>query len=164
MEPTIYWIIAIALVLIGLVGTILPVLPGVGLVFLGLLLAAWIDNFQKVGVPVVVALGVITALAMAIDFVAGLMGAKKMGASKLAMAGAAIGAIVGIFMGLVGVFIGPFIGAVIGELIHRGKLNEAGAAAKIGLGTWLGILFGTLAKLALAMLMVALFVISYLMK
>jgi uncharacterized protein len=161
MEQTLYWVLAIAMIVIGLAGTILPAIPGVGFVFLGLLLGAWIDGFQKVSVMMIVVLGFITALAMAIDFVAGLLGAKKMGASKLAMLGAAIGAIVGLFMGLIGVFIGPFIGAVIGELIYRGKLDQAGAAAKIGFGTWLGILFGSLAKLALAMLMVGLFVASY---
>jgi uncharacterized protein len=164
MEQTLLWILAITMIIVGLAGTLLPVIPGVGLVFAGLLTAAWIDGFQRVGVTTLVVLGLITAIAMAIDFIAGVLGAKKMGASKLALIGAAIGAVIGLFMGLIGVFIGPFIGAVIGELIHRGKLEEAGAAAKVGLGTWLGILFGTLAKLALAMLMVGLFVLSYVMK
>ena len=141
------WILAVVLVLIGVAGTLLPVLPGAGLVFAGLVLAAWIDGFQKVGWLTIALLGVLTGLAMLIDFLASLAGAKRMGASKLALLGASIGAVVGLFFGLIAVFIGPFIGAVIGELIHRGRLRDMPAAAKVGLGTWLGLLLGALAKL-----------------
>ena len=103
-------------------------------------------------------MGLLTALAVAADLVATLFGAKRAGASKLALLGAAIGSIVGLFFGLIGILIFPFIGAVIGELIARQRIDQA---AKVGLATWLGMLFGALAKLSLALTMIGVFVIAY---
>ena len=152
------WIVAAALVVIGLAGTILPALPGVLLVFAGLIIAAWIGDFQKIGWPTLTILAVLTALAIAADFIATLLGAKRAGASKLALAGAAIGSIVGLFFGLLGIFVFPFVGAVVGELIARQRLNQA---ARVGVATWLGMLLGALAKLSLAITMLGVFFISY---
>jgi uncharacterized protein len=101
-EVYLLWALAGALVLVGLAGTILPMLPGVPFVFGGLLVAAWIDNFQRIGWPTLTILALLTAIAMVVDFVATMLGAKRAGASKLALLGAAIGSIVGIFFGLVG--------------------------------------------------------------
>ena len=152
------WIVAAALVVIGLAGTILPALPGVPLVFAGLVIAAWIGDFQKIGWPTLTILAVLTSLAIAADFIATLLGAKRAGASKLALAGAAIGSIVGLFFGLLGIFVFPFVGAVVGELIARQRLNQA---ARVGVATWLGMLLGALAKLSLAITMLGVFFISY---
>lgn len=152
------WIVAAALVVIGLAGTILPALPGVPLVFAGLVIAAWIGDFQKIGWPTLTILAVLTALAIAADFIATLLGAKRAGASRLALAGAAIGSIVGLFFGLLGIFVFPFVGAVVGELIARQRLNQA---ARVGVATWLGMLLGALAKLSLAITMLGVFFISY---
>ena len=152
------WIVAAALVVIGLAGTILPALPGVPLVFAGLIIAAWIGDFQKIGWPTLTILAVLTALAIAADFIATLLGAKRAGASRLALAGAAIGSIVGLFFGLLGIFVFPFVGAVVGELIARQRLNQA---ARVGVATWLGMLLGALAKLSLAITMLGVFFISY---
>ncbi|MEQ1515560.1 MAG: DUF456 domain-containing protein [Usitatibacteraceae bacterium] len=154
------WVLAGVLVIVGLAGTILPALPGVPLVFAGLLLAAWIGDFQKIGWPTLTILAILTALAIAADFVATLLGAKRAGASKLALLGAAIGSIVGLFFGLIGIFIFPFVGAVIGELLARQRLDHA---ARIGVATWLGMLLGALAKLSLAITMLGVFVIAYFM-
>ncbi len=158
IEVTLLWILAGALVLVGLAGTLLPALPGAPFVFGGLLVAAWIGDFQRIGVPTLVLLAVLTAIALGVDFAATLLGAKRVGASRLALLGAAIGGIAGLFFGLVGIFIFPFVGAVIGELIAR---REMGQAAKVGLATWLGLLFGALAKLALALTMIGVFAIAY---
>lgn len=152
------WAFAALLVIIGLAGTILPALPGVPLVFSGLLMAAWIGDFQRIGWPTLTILAVLTALAVGVDFLATLLGARRVGASKLALFGATVGSILGIFFGLIGIFIFPFVGAVIGELIARRKLQQA---ARVGIATWLGLLFGVLAKLALAFTMIGIFVISY---
>ncbi len=160
-EVYLLWILAGTLVLVGLAGTILPMLPGVPFVFGGLLVAAWIDNFQRIGWPTLTILALLTAMALVVDFVATMFGAKRAGASKLALVGAATGSIVGLFFGLIGIFIFPFVGAVIGELIEHQKLGQAG---KVGLATWLGLLFGALAKLALALTMIGIFVIAYLWK
>ena len=152
------WIVAAVLVVIGLAGTILPALPGVPLVFAGLVIAAWIGDFQKIGWPTLTILAVLTALAIAADFIATLLGAKRAGASRLALAGAAIGSIVGLFFGLLGIFVFPFVGAVVGELIARQRLNQA---ARVGVATWLGMLLGALVKLSLALTMLGVFFISY---
>lgn len=152
------WALAGVLVVVGLAGTILPVLPGVPFVFGGLLIAAWIGDFQKIGWPTLTILAVLTALAVAADLVATLLGAKRAGASKLALLGAAIGSIVGLFFGLIGIFVFPFIGAVIGEVMARQRLNQA---AKVGFATWLGMLIGALAKLSLAITMIGVFAVSY---
>lgn len=156
----ILWAIAGLLVLVGLAGTLLPALPGVPLVFIGLLIAAWIEDFQRIGWPTLTLLAILTAIAIAVDIAASILGAKRVGASRLALLGAAIGSVVGLFFGLVGIFVLPFVGAVIGELVAR---NEMAQAAKVGFATWLGLLFGALAKLALAMTMVGVFVIAYMM-
>ena len=160
MDPLAYQVVAALLVIVGLAGTVLPVLPGIALIFAGLLLAAWADGFQRVGAVALVILGLLTALAMALDFIASSLGAKRLGASSRGIAGAAIGAVVGIFFGLPGLVLGPFVGAVAGELSARRELLHAGRA---GLGTWLGLLLGTVAKLTLAFLMVGVFATAWLL-
>ena len=152
------WVLVAVLVLIGLAGTLLPALPGVPLIFLGLLLAAWLDNFQRIGWPTLTTLGVLTALAVGVDLLATILGARRVGASKLALLGAMFGSVVGLFFGLIGIFIFPFVGAVVGELIAR---REMGQAAKVGVATWLGLLLGALAKLALALTMIGVFALAY---
>ena len=157
-EQILLWALAALLVIAGLAGTLLPALPGVPFVFGGLLIAAWIGDFQRIGWPTLTILALLTALAIGVDLLASLLGAKRVGASKLALLGAAIGSVVGLFFGLVGIFIFPFVGAVIGELIAR---KDMGQAARVGVATWLGLLFGALAKLALALTMIGVFVIAY---
>lgn len=153
------WVLAIFLVIAGIVGTVLPVLPGPVLVLAGLVLAAWIDGFTKVGWMPLVALGVLTALSFVADLVATAAGAKKAGASRQAIIGAAIGTVVGLFFGIVGVFIGPFLGAALGELLAERDLLRAG---KVGYGTLLGLVLGAAMKIALALAMVGVFVTAYL--
>jgi hypothetical protein len=148
------WIIGIALVVVGLVGTVLPALPGAMLIVAGLVVAAWADGFMKVGVWVLVVIGVIGAASYLVDFAAAALGARKFGASPRAMVGAGLGTLLGLFMGLPGIIIGPFLGAVIGELtVHRdyAKIGKAGVAA------WLGFLIGMAVKVGIAFLMIAIF-------
>ena len=160
MDPLAWHVIAALLVIVGLAGTVLPVLPGIAFVFGGLLLAAWADGFQRVGAVAIVILGLLTALAVAADFAASALGARRLGASPRGIAGAAIGAVVGIFFGLPGLVAGPFVGAVMGELSANRELLHAGRA---GLGTWLGLLLGSVAKLTLAFLMVGVFATAWLL-
>ncbi len=156
---TIFYIIAAILVLAGLAGIILPALPGIPLIFTGMLLAAWTDGFDKVGVGLLVALGVLTLLSVAVDFWAAAVGAKRVGASRLAIIGAVVGTFAGLFFGPLGLFVGPFAGAVVGELLHGRRLDAGGVglATKVGFGTWLGIVFGIALKLMLAFAMLGLF-------
>lgn len=164
MDPkTLYYLIAIACILIGLIGTVLPALPGLPLVFVGMLVAAWADGFSNVPVWVLVLLGLLTVLSLAIDVWATALGAKRVGASRKAVIGAMLGTLGGLLFGPLGLLLGPFVGALAGELLHRRSLDRAhlGDAAKIGLGTWLGILFGIVLKLGLAFAMLGLFALAW---
>ena len=152
------WILAVLLVLVGLAGTILPALPGTPLVFAGLLLAAWADGFQKVGWFPLAVIGGLTLLSLVVDFAATSLGAKRVGASWLAITGAAIGTIVGLFFGLPGLILGPFVGAVLGEYLARRDRDQA---LKACVGTRVGILLGTAGKLALIFMMIGVFVFFY---
>lgn len=160
MTTNVLWmVLAAVLVLVGLAGSVLPALPGVPLVFAGLLLAAWADDFQRVTGGTVVVLGLMTIASFAIDFAATALGARRVGATPLAIAGAMIGTLVGVFLGIPGLVLGPFLGAVAGELVSHGKMEQA---ARAGVATWLGLLFGTLTKLALVFTMLGLFAFAYL--
>ncbi len=125
MEITLLWILSAILILLGLAGTVLPVLPGTLLVWGGIVLAAWIDDFARVGMTTVLVITVLAVLAWALDYVAGLLGAKKAGASKLALLGASVGTVLGLFMGLVGVFFMPLVGAAVGEYLARRDQTRA---------------------------------------
>lgn len=157
MGHALLFVLAGMMILAGIIGTVLPALPGVPLVFAGMLLAAWADHFQHIGSVTIVVLGILAALAMLVDFVAGMLGAKRVGASSRALWGATIGAVAGIFFGIPGLLFGPFVGAVAGELSSGGKLHQA---TRVGIGTWVGLLFGTLAKIALCFTMLGIFVLA----
>ncbi len=152
------WALVVVLILIGLAGTILPAMPGVPMVFAGLFLAAYLGNFERIGWPTLTLLAVLTVVAMLADFVATLLGAKRAGASKLALVGAAVGSVIGVFSGLWGLLLFPFVGAVAGELINR---QQIGQASRVGLATWLGMMVGVLAKLAIALTMIGMVVIAH---
>ena len=151
-------VIATLVVVVGVAGAVLPGLPGVPLVYAGLLVAAWADDFQRVGWVVLVLLGMLTALSFVIDLLAVSLGAKRVGATRLAVIGAAIGTFAGLPFGLPGLVLGPFLGAVIGELLSHGRAGQAGRA---GFATWIGLLFGTLAKLALVFTMLGVFAAAW---
>ena len=148
------WVCAVLLIGAGIAGLALPMLPGAPLLFGGLVLAAWAEDFAHVGTGGIITLAILAILTYAVDIIAGILGAKKFGASKQALIGSAIGTFIGLFFGLVGIFLGPFLGAVIGELMVRKQLLEAG---KSGIGTTIGLIIGTAAKLALAFMMVSVF-------
>jgi uncharacterized protein YqgC (DUF456 family) len=155
---TLWYVVAAILVFVGLAGSVLPALPGVPLVFAGLLVAAWADDFTRVGAATIVALGLLTLVSFAIDFAATAMGAKRVGATRQAIAGAALGTFAGVFLGIPGLILGPFVGAVVGEMLSHGELQRA---TRAGVATWVGLLFGTLAKLALVFTMIGVFAVAY---
>lgn len=153
-----YYVLALVLILVGLAGVILPALPGLPLVFVGMLVAAWADDFERIGWISLTILGLLTALSLAVDFFATVVGAKRVGASGKALLGAAVGTVAGMFFGFVGLFIGPFVGALLGEYWHS---REVGQATKVGLGTWLGIALGVVLKLGVAFAMLGYFVLAW---
>jgi len=159
MSLEVLWLVlAVVLVCVGVAGSVLPALPGVPLVFAGLLLAAWAGDFQKVTWLPLVVLGLLTVISFVIDFAATALGAKRVGATRLAIVGAALGTLGGLFLGLPGLILGPFVGAIIGELLSHGQMQQA---TRAGLATWVGLIFGTLAKLALVFTMLGVFALAY---
>jgi uncharacterized protein len=158
------------LILVGIAGTVLPVLPGTVLVIAGIAWGAWLDDFTRVPVWVVVVCAVLGAIAFATDYVAAAMGAKKVRASGWAVAGAAIGTLLGILAGFIGVLFLPLVGAVLGEWFAQRKKtaehlvddkDHHTRAMKVGVATWIGMLVGTAVKLALTFMMVGAFLAAY---
>jgi hypothetical protein len=159
MTATVLWILAVLLIAIGVAGTVLPALPGTFLVLAGIVLGAWIDDFGRVGVGTLAVITALAVLAWVLDYAAGLLGARQVGASRQALIGAGVGTVAGLFLGLVGVLFMPLVGAAAGEYIAR---RDERHAVKVGLATWLGILVGLLAKVVIAFVMIGLFVVALL--
>ncbi len=151
-------LLAVVLVLVGIAGVILPALPGIPLVFAGLLLAAWADDFVHVGWLPLTILGLLMVLSFAVDILATVVGAQRVGASRKALWGTFVGSIVGVFFMPIGLFVGPLAGALLGEYWHT---RELGRSTKVGLATWLGILLGFALKLALVIAMLGLFAFAW---
>jgi len=149
------WILVIVLMAAGVVGTVLPVLPGAVLIFAGAVLGAWIDHWSRVSWWTLGVLGVLAVLSIVCDFVAASLGAKRLGASPLAVSGAAVGTLVGVFTGLWGLVFMPLVGAAIGEYMAMRSLQRAG---RVGLATGVGLLIGVVVKLAFAFSMIGIFV------
>jgi uncharacterized protein YqgC (DUF456 family) len=157
MTAALLWTLAVALIVLGLAGTVLPALPGTAFVLAGIVLAAWIDDFSRVGPVTVGVVAVLAVVAWVLDYVAGLLGAQKVGASRQALVGAALGTVAGLFMGLVGVLFMPLVGAAVGEYLAR---RDERRAVHVGVATWLGLMAGLIAKVVIAFVMVGLFVVA----
>lgn len=155
MDLSLLWYaLSALLMIIGLAGTIYPALPGLGLLAGGMLLAAWTGDFTHIGLWPLLTITILAVIGMVIESLAGLLGAKKTGASREALIGSFIGGVLGMFLGLIGAIAGPIIGAVAGELKARRNLPQAG---RVGVGTFVGFLAGTVAKIASAFAMLAVF-------
>jgi uncharacterized protein len=150
------WILGGVLTVVGLAGMLLPFLPGAPLLFLGLFFGAWAENFRFVGLWTLLTLAALAGLTYLVEFFASILGAKRFGGSRRAMAGAALGGFVGLFLGIPGIVLGPFVGAVLGELSLQRSLEQAGRA---GFGTVVGMALGVAGKLALGIAMIGLFVL-----
>src|SRR4030095_15118328 len=136
---TALWVLAVLLIVGGVAGTVLPGLPGIPLIFGGVLLAAWIDDFQGISAWVVRIPPVLAVIGFAVDYLAAAASARRIGASRQGIVGAAIGTLVGIFTGLWGLVFMPLAGAAIGEFIaHRDALR----AGKVGIAARLGVRVG----------------------
>ena len=157
MPDTLWWILSTALILLGLAGTLLPALPGTAFVLAGIVLGAWIDDFTRVGWGALVAITVMTILAWVLDYFAALLGARRAGASRQAVTGAAVGTVAGIFTGLVGVLFLPLVGAAVGEWLAR---RDHEGAVRVGVATWLGLMAGLVAKVVLAFMMIGVYLVA----
>lgn len=155
-----WWLLSAALIVAGLAGTVLPALPGTALVLAGIVLGAWIDDFTRVGPWTLAVIALLAVAAWLLDYAAGLLGAKRAGASRQAQWGAALGTVVGLYAGLVGVLFLPLVGAAVGEYLAR---RDHQHAARVGLSTWLGLMAGLLAKVVIAFVMVGIFLVALLL-
>lgn len=153
------WLLSVALILVGVAGTVLPALPGTLLVLAGIVLGAWIDGFSRVGWPALVLVGVLALIAWALDYVAAVLGARRAGASRQAVIGAALGTVAGLFMGLVGVLFMPLLGAALGEYLAR---CDHGRALHVGVATWLGLMAALVSKVVIAFMMIGVFIVALL--
>lgn len=154
----ILYVLAALMIMVGIAGAVLPVLPGLPLTFAGMLLAAWAGRFEQVGWVTLAVLAALTALSVAVDFLSSTLGAQRVGASRMAIVGSLIGTLAGLLFLPIGVFVGPFAGALIGELLHGRKLGQA---TRVGLATWIGLAAGMVLKLGLALAMLALFLVQW---
>jgi uncharacterized protein len=156
-----WWVLAALLIVVGVIGTLIPAVPGVLAVFGGMLLAAWIDGFRRIGWITLTILGLLAALSLVADVVGSVLGAKRVGASRLALLGAAIGSVVGLFYGLAAALLAPFFGAAAGELISRRQLAQA---ARVGVGTWIGFALTLIARVIIVLAMLVVFIIGLLLR
>lgn len=150
-------ILSIILFIAGLLGTILPVLPGAVLIYAGMLLYGLMTKFVTLDATFFLLQGLVLVITFVIDFLASAVGTKRFNGSKQAAWGAIIGSILGlIFMGPLGIAIGPFLGAVAAELLRGIQIKQA---IRVGFGTLLGMLGGTVLKLGAEVLMIVYFFI-----
>ncbi len=150
-----WWFLTLGLMLAGLVGTVIPLVPGTVLI----LCAAVLNHFalHSVGWPTLVVLTVMMIAAQSLDIVSGSLGAKWFGATRWGAIGGILGAIVGLFFGLIGIFVGPLIGALIGELLGGKGLLPAGRSSW---GTLIGTTAGIVGKLSIGLLMIVWFLVA----
>lgn len=153
-----WWFVTVVLFAIGVIGTIVPVLPGTTIILAAAIIHRIVLGPQKsIGWQTMIVLVLLTLTTYALDVLAGYLGAKYFGATKWGTFGAILGALVGLFFGLIGLFVGPVIGAVIGEFVAGKRMIDAGRA---GWGSLLGNIGGMLAKLTIALVMIAIFLIA----
>lgn len=158
MLPYVLELFAICLILLGLAGTLFPILPGTPLIFVATVLIVSRDGISGFEAVTLISSGLLTALSIVIDLAATAYGAKRAGASRAAIIGATIGSLIGMFFLIPGIILGPFIGAVVGELTVSDDLRKVGG---VGVATWLGLLVGTVCKLAIAFAMAGLALIQF---
>lgn len=142
---------------VGLAGSVLPGVPGPPLIMAAAVGHRLWFGQASVSTPVLVALAGLMVGSLLLDYVAGLVGARRMGATWRGVLGAAMGALVGLFAGLWGILVAPFLGATVGELMGGRDFRES---ARAGLGAVLGLIAGTVGKVACSAAMIGLFVAS----
>jgi len=154
MSDYIFLILGIFLMIVGIIGCLVPVLPGPPLSFLGLILLH-ITRFGQFTTTTLIILAAITVVVTILDYIVPIWGTKKFGGSKYGTRGATVGLIIGLFLGPVGIVIGPLLGAVVGELIFKDDMRYA---IRAGFGSLLGFLTGIGLKLAASFVMTFYFV------
>jgi uncharacterized protein len=155
---TLLYVIAAALIAVGLAAAVVPLLPGIPLIFAGIWLIAGVDHYQHIGLWWLLGIALVGALGLLMDLLAGALGARRAGASPRAVWGALLGTLFGMFFGLPGLLLGPFFGAVLGELATGNSLRRS---THVGASAWIGLIFGTIIKLVVSLTMVSLFAAAW---
>lgn len=151
------WSIAIVLLLVGLVGTFVPLLPGTTLMLLGVLLQKWLLP-DTLGKTAVIWIAVFWLMSVMVDFVCTMVGTKLFGGTKWGMAGASGGALVGMFFSLPATILGSILGSIAAEKLVHKRTNEE--ALRSGAGAAVGFVLGTVGRLACAFVMIGLYALS----
>ena len=154
MSDYILLILGIIFMIIGIIGCLVPVLPGPPLSFLGLIFLH-LSRFGQFTTPMIIVLGSITVIVTVIDYIVPVWGTRRFGGSKYGTRGATVGLIIGFFLGPLGIILGPLIGAFVGEMIFKDDLDYA---FKAGIGSLIGFLTGIGLKLAASFAMTFYFV------
>jgi len=149
----VYALVAL-LFIVGLVGSVMPALPGVVLILAGAAVHAVATGFDPIGPGRLAVLAVLMVVAYGLDYAAGALGVKRFGGSGWAVTGAVVGALVGLFFGLPGLLLGPLLGSLGAEYVYTRRLEPSARAA---FGTVVGLMVGAVAKVGLALVMIALF-------
>lgn len=135
--------------IVGIIGCLVPVLPGPPFSFLGLILLH-ISRFGHFSTPTLITMGVITVVVTIMDYIVPVWGTRQLGGSKYGTRGATVGLVIGLFLGPLGIILGPLIGAFVGEMLFKDDINYA---LKAGFGSLLGFLTGIGLKLAASFIM-----------
>jgi uncharacterized protein YqgC (DUF456 family) len=151
-------VVAVALIALGLAGAILPTVPGIPLIFIGIWLIAGMDHYRHLGYGWLIVIAAVGAVGLTVDLLAGVLGVKRVGASKQAILGALFGTVIGLFFGLPGLLLGPFLGSVLGELSSGSSVLRS---TNVGISAWLGLIFGTIIKLVSSLMMVGLLAVAW---
>lgn len=128
-------VIAASLIVAGLIGAIVPALPGIPLIFGGIWLFAGVDHYRHLGLWWLLGIAFVGTIGLTLDLLAAALGAKRVGASPRAVWGALLGTVIGLFLGLPGLLLGPFLGAVLGELAAGTRVLRS---AHVGVSAWVG--------------------------
>ena len=154
------FVLTLLVMLVGLAGAVLPALPGTPVVFIAAVAHRLYFGDKGAAWWVLLALGLMTAFSLLLDFLATTFGAKKLGATWRGMVGAGLGAMLGLFVFPPwGLLLGPLVGAALAEMLGGREWREAG---KAGVGATLGVLAGTLGKLACCLAMIGIFTLHLL--
>ncbi|MCS7220677.1 MAG: DUF456 family protein [Anaerolineae bacterium] len=147
-------VLAWILMLAGLVGTLVPVLPGTALIWLGAAVYGWATGFAQVNGWLLLGLAAIALITHGLSYLTSALGARGLGASRWGMGGAVIGGLAGLLLlGPVGILVGPFVGAVVGETMAGRRGQEA---VRAGMGGVLGALSGTFLNFLAGLAMISL--------
>jgi uncharacterized protein YqgC (DUF456 family) len=153
-----WWLFTIVLFAVGLIGTVLPIIPGTTIILAAAVIHRMMLGAEKsIGWGSIAVLVLLTLATYALDFLGAYFGAKYFGATKWGMFGAIFGALAGLFFGIIGLFVGPVIGALVGEFIAGKKMIDAGRA---GWGSLVGNLGGMIGKLVIALIMITIFLMN----